>query len=212
VLAGKYDEHGWLPKKDTKEFDDEDWSFVLEVLNHKDTKANPSPDSDELRRSRSEPGDNSYEAPSISLLVNTVSSVLRSVQAAASNKAPSFPNGLTPLTNHSDSSPAITCSPRAVPDLVDMSATKGAHEPSDVRPSGSGAQPTSILAPDPAALSPPKKPKGLERRPRPSTDIFFLRRRGRRTREGHSTPRSGGRTPGAQSSGDGLVKASDKSF
>jgi hypothetical protein len=39
MLAGKYDEHGWLPKKDPKEFDDEDWTFVLEVLNHKDTKA-----------------------------------------------------------------------------------------------------------------------------------------------------------------------------
>jgi len=38
-LVGKYDEHGWLPKKDPKEFDDEDWTFVLEVLNHKDTKA-----------------------------------------------------------------------------------------------------------------------------------------------------------------------------
>jgi hypothetical protein len=39
MLAGKYDEHGWLPKKDPKEFDNEDWNFVLEVLNHKDTKA-----------------------------------------------------------------------------------------------------------------------------------------------------------------------------
>jgi hypothetical protein len=39
MLAGKYDEHGWLPKMDPKEFDDEDWTFVLEVLNHKDTKA-----------------------------------------------------------------------------------------------------------------------------------------------------------------------------
>jgi len=39
MLAGKYDEHGWLPKKDPKEFNDEDWTFVLEVLNHKDTKA-----------------------------------------------------------------------------------------------------------------------------------------------------------------------------
>ena len=39
MLAGKYDEHGWLPKKDPKDLDDEDWTFVLEVLNHKDTKA-----------------------------------------------------------------------------------------------------------------------------------------------------------------------------
>lgn len=39
MLSGKYDEHGWLPKKDPKDFDDEDWTFVLEVLSHKDTKA-----------------------------------------------------------------------------------------------------------------------------------------------------------------------------
>jgi hypothetical protein len=39
MLAGRFDEHEWLPKKDPKEFDDEDWTFVLEVLNHKDTKA-----------------------------------------------------------------------------------------------------------------------------------------------------------------------------
>ena len=39
MLAGKYDEHGWLPKKDPKDLDDEDWTFVLEALNHKDTKA-----------------------------------------------------------------------------------------------------------------------------------------------------------------------------
>lgn len=37
-LIGKYDEHGWLPKKDPKDFDDDDWEFVLEVLAHKDTK------------------------------------------------------------------------------------------------------------------------------------------------------------------------------
>lgn len=37
-LIGKYDEHGWLPKKDPKDFDDADWQFVLEVLNHQDTK------------------------------------------------------------------------------------------------------------------------------------------------------------------------------
>jgi hypothetical protein len=38
ALVGKYDEHGWLPKKDPKDFDDDDWNFVLEVLNHEDTK------------------------------------------------------------------------------------------------------------------------------------------------------------------------------
>jgi len=37
-IIGKYDEHGWLPKKDPKDFDDDDWKFVLEVLNHEDTK------------------------------------------------------------------------------------------------------------------------------------------------------------------------------
>ena len=37
-LIGRYDEHGWLPKKDPKDFDDDDWKFVLEVLNHEDTK------------------------------------------------------------------------------------------------------------------------------------------------------------------------------
>jgi hypothetical protein len=38
ALVGKYDEHGWLPKKDPKDFSDDDWNFVLEVLNHQDTK------------------------------------------------------------------------------------------------------------------------------------------------------------------------------
>ena len=38
ALVGKYDEHEWLPKKDPKDFDDDDWKFVLEVLNHEDTK------------------------------------------------------------------------------------------------------------------------------------------------------------------------------
>lgn len=37
-LIGKHDEHGWLPKKDPKDFDDDDWKFVLEVLNHEDTR------------------------------------------------------------------------------------------------------------------------------------------------------------------------------
>jgi hypothetical protein len=37
-LIGKYDEHGWLPKKDPKDFDDDDWKFVMEVLNHEDTR------------------------------------------------------------------------------------------------------------------------------------------------------------------------------
>lgn len=38
ALIGKYDEHGWLPKKDPKDFDDDDWKFVLDVLDHEDTK------------------------------------------------------------------------------------------------------------------------------------------------------------------------------
>jgi len=37
-LIGKYDEHGWLPKKEPKDFDDDDWKFVMEVLNHEDTR------------------------------------------------------------------------------------------------------------------------------------------------------------------------------
>jgi hypothetical protein len=39
ALIGKYDEHGWLPKKEPKNFDDDDWKFVLEVLDHEDTRA-----------------------------------------------------------------------------------------------------------------------------------------------------------------------------
>jgi hypothetical protein len=38
-LIGRYDEHGWLPKKEPKDFDDDDWKFVLEVLDHEDTRA-----------------------------------------------------------------------------------------------------------------------------------------------------------------------------
>lgn len=38
-LVGKYDEHGWLPKKDPKDFDDDDWKFVDDFLNREDTKS-----------------------------------------------------------------------------------------------------------------------------------------------------------------------------
>jgi histone-lysine N-methyltransferase SETD1 len=122
-------------------------------------KQYPSPDSDEPRRT--EPGDNSFEATSTSLLNKAASSAFgHTPQAAPSNKAPSFPNGLTPLTNHSDSSPAITCSPRAVPDLVDMSATNGAHESSDVRPSDATQTSSNPRAERPSMHLPPDQVKG----------------------------------------------------
>jgi histone-lysine N-methyltransferase SETD1 len=90
----------------------------------------PSPDSDEPRRTK--PGDTPHKATPTNLLNGVASSVFgHTSQAEALNKAPSFPNGLTPLTNHSDSPPANTSSPRAAPDSVEMPQTNGG----DMRPS-----------------------------------------------------------------------------
>jgi histone-lysine N-methyltransferase SETD1 len=90
----------------------------------------PSPDSDEPRRTK--PGDIPHKATPTNLLNGAASSVFgHTSQAEALNQAPPFPNGLTPLTNHSDSPPANTFSPRAAPDSVEMPSTNGG----DVRPS-----------------------------------------------------------------------------
>lgn len=122
-------------------------------------KQYPSPDSDEPRRTKS--GDISYEVTSTSSLNSAASSVLgHTSQAAASNRPASFPNALTPLTNHSDSSPGITCSPRAVPDSVEMSATNGTHATSEVRPSDATQASSNTRAERPSMHLPPGKVKG----------------------------------------------------
>jgi hypothetical protein len=115
----------------------------------------PSPDSDEPRRTK--PADNSYKATSTNLLDGAASSVFgHTPQTAALNKAPSFPNGLTPLTNHSDSPPANTCSPGAAPNSVEMPPTNGG----DVRPSDDTQTSSNTRAKRPEMHLPPGKLKG----------------------------------------------------
>jgi histone-lysine N-methyltransferase SETD1 len=85
-----------------------------------------SPDSDEQQQSDS--GDLLHGVGSASSLNSTASSVFsHNSHATAHNKAVSHANGLTPLTNHTDSSPPKTSSPRAANTSTGMSASNGTH-------------------------------------------------------------------------------------
>lgn len=124
-------------------------------------KQYPSPDSDEPRRS--ETGGLLHGANSTSSLNSAASSVFsQGSQSWGQNRASSLANGLTPLTNHSDSSPAKTSSPRAAHISAGMSSTNGVHASSDVR-SSSAAEISSKSRPPgdrPSMQLPPGKVKG----------------------------------------------------
>jgi histone-lysine N-methyltransferase SETD1 len=124
-------------------------------------KQYPSPDSDEPRRS--ETGDILHGANSTSSLNSAASSVFsQGSQSASQNRAASLANGLTPLTNHSDSSPAKTSSPRAAHISVEMSTTNGTHAFSDVRSSNmeESSSNSHAFGDRPSMQLPPGKVKG----------------------------------------------------
>ncbi|KAI7495084.1 histone H3-K4 methyltransferase Set1 [Hortaea werneckii] len=107
-----------------------------------------SPDSDELQQSDS--GDTLRGIGSASSLASTASSVFSSnSHAFALNRKPSLANGLTPLTNHSDSSPPKPSSPAPI------TAHTGKMAPSL---DGSAANTTKEHRPN--MLPPPGKAKG----------------------------------------------------
>jgi histone-lysine N-methyltransferase SETD1 len=123
-------------------------------------KQYPSPDSDEPRRS--ETGDISHGANSTSSLNSAASSTFsQNSQSTGQNRAASLANGLTPLTNHSDSSPAKTSSPRAAYNPAEMSTTNGNHA-SDVRSSGleDSSSKSRATSDRPSMQLPPGKVKG----------------------------------------------------
>lgn len=123
-------------------------------------KQYPSPDSDEPRRS--ETGDLLHGTNSTSSLNSAASSVFsQGSQSAGQNRAASLANGLTPLTNHTDSSPAKTSSPRAAHISAEMSTANGTHASSDVRSSNPDASAKSRASGDrPSMQLPPGKVKG----------------------------------------------------
>lgn len=124
-------------------------------------KQYPSPDSDEPRRS--ETGGLLHGANSTSSLNSAASSVFsQGSQSLGQNRASSLANGLTPLTNHSDSSPAKTSSPRAAHISADMSSTNGVHASSDMRSSNIAETSSKSRAPGdrPSMQLPPGKVKG----------------------------------------------------
>jgi histone-lysine N-methyltransferase SETD1 len=124
-------------------------------------KQYPSPDSDEPRRS--ETGDLLHGANSTSSLNSAASSVFsQNSQSAGQNQATSLANALTPLTNHSDSSPAKAFSPRAAHISAEMSTANGTHASFDMR-SSNPEEPTSksrTLGDRPSMHLPPGNVKG----------------------------------------------------
>ncbi|KAK3702355.1 histone methyltransferase set1 [Vermiconidia calcicola] len=84
-----------------------------------------SPDSDETHHS--DPGDLLRGVGSASSLNSTASSVFsHNSQAFAHNRKASLANGLTPLTNHTDSSPPKGNSPHYAKSATGMASTNGA--------------------------------------------------------------------------------------
>lgn len=124
-------------------------------------KQYPSPDSDEPRRS--ETGDISHGANSTSSLNSAASSVFsQGSQSAGQNRATPLANGLTPLTNHSDSSPAKTSSPRAAHKSAEMSTTTNGTHAADMRSSYNEESTSKSRATGdrPSMQLPPGKVKG----------------------------------------------------
>lgn len=120
----------------------------------------PSPDSDEPQRPES--GDHLLGAGSTSSLNSATSSVFsHGSQASAQNRASSHANGLTPLTNHSDSSSSKAFSPRAAQSMAEMSAaTNGTHASSTMHSSDTAQASSQPRADRPSMQLPPGKAKG----------------------------------------------------
>lgn len=119
-----------------------------------------SPDSDETHQS--DPGDLLRGVGSASSLNSAASSVFsHNSQAFAHNRNASAINGLTPLTNHTDSSPPKGNSPQYVKSAMDKSNTNGATAASYTPASATASsQPSHPRKERPQMLPPPGKAKG----------------------------------------------------
>ncbi len=124
---------------------------------HPSAKQYPSPDSDELQQSES--GDLLQGVGSASSLTSTASSVFSANNTAFThNRKASLANGLTPLTNHTESSPRRT-SPKHHAEMASINGallTTSSHVPaSDITP-----EPTHASQERRQMLPPPGRAKG----------------------------------------------------
>ena len=118
-----------------------------------------SPDSDEMQHSDS--GDLLRGVGSASSLNSAASSVFsHNSQAFAQNRKASLGNALTPLTNHTDSSPPKGSSPQHPKNAADMASTNGASTTSHVPASDTTIEPTLSRKARPKMLPPQGKAKG----------------------------------------------------
>ena len=132
----------------------------IPAANGQAAKPYTSPDSDEMQQSDS--GDFLRGIGSASSLNSAASSVFsHNSQAFAHNRNASIVNGLTPLTNHTDSSPHKSNTPQHLKIGMETSNSNGpvatSHTPaSDTAPS----EPPHLRKERPQMLPPPGKAKG----------------------------------------------------
>ena len=124
------------------------------------TKAYISPESDEMHQS--DTGDLLRGVGSTSSVNSTASSVFsHNSQAFAHNRNASVMNGLSPLTNHADSSPAKGNSPSYIKSIMEAHPTNGVvatpHVPTST---ATFLQPPHPRKERPQMLPPPGKAKG----------------------------------------------------
>ena len=123
------------------------------------TKQYTSPDSDEMHQS--DPGDLLRGVGSASSLNSTASSVFsHNSQAFAHNRKASVANGLTPLTNHTESSPPKGNSPQNPKSATDMASSNGVFATSHVPASDTTPEPSQPRTERPQMLLPPGQAKG----------------------------------------------------
>lgn len=132
----------------------------IPAANRQFTKAYTSPDSDEMHQS--DPGDLLRGVGSASSLNSAASSVFsHNSQAFAHNRNTSIVNGLTPLTNHTESSPPKGNSPQHMKSTMDTSNSNGAVATSRTPASDTApSHPTHPRKERRQMLPPPGKAKG----------------------------------------------------
>ena len=117
-----------------------------------------SPDSDDMHQS--DPGDLLRGVGSASSLNSTASSVFsHNSQAFAQNRKGSVANGLTPLTNHTDSSPPKGNSPQDTKSSTNMASINGVFATSHLPASDTTPEPSQRRE-RPQMLPPPGKARG----------------------------------------------------
>lgn len=132
----------------------------VSTANGQSSKPYTSPDSDEMQQS--DPGDLLRGVGSASSLNSAASSVFsHNSQAFTHNRNASTLNGLTPLTNHTDSSPPKGNSPQHMKSNMETFNANGAAATSrtpasDIAPS----EPSHLQRERPQMLPPPGKAKG----------------------------------------------------